>query len=264
MNKPDINLLQVTDTHLFADKNQQLLGINTFDSLSAVVKQIRQSEPCADLLLVTGDLVQDGSITAYQHLMQQTEGLADKQLWLAGNHDEATVMAAVPASQQYLQTSYALHDWQIILLSSHVQKRAYGQFSLAELQALEQQLQQSPAQHILLAMHHHCLSVGSAWIDKIKLHNSEQFLALCKKYPAIRGVISGHVHQASQQQHQGMLFLTAPSTCVQFQPTSEKFQVDQAQPGYQWLTLHPDGRISVRVERLTSASFQPNLQSAGY
>ena len=46
--------------------------------------------------------------------------------------------------------------------------------------------------------------------------------------------------------------LASPSTCFQFAPGSERFTLDDAEPGWRWLTLHADGAIETRVGRLPS------------
>jgi Icc protein len=56
-----IKVLQITDTHLFADSNGCLLGLNTEQSLEAVIAQIRANHLPADLILATGDLVHESS-----------------------------------------------------------------------------------------------------------------------------------------------------------------------------------------------------------
>lgn len=263
--QPAIRLLQITDTHLFADRSQQLLGINTYDSLVALSQQIAQTlKQPADALLLTGDLVQDHSPEAYGYVEHLTQTLAKRQFWLLGNHDERVVMTQHPQGELYLQTEYVLGNWAILLLNSQVAGCAYGWLDDAQLEALEHKLATLTAEHVLLAVHHHCLPLGSAWIDQIGLRNADQLLALCANYPQVKVIISGHVHQASAQQVAGIEVLTTPSSCVQFLPKAEDFAVDTLQPGYRCLTLYADGRVETQVERLQTPRFMPDPEAAGY
>ena len=66
-------ILQITDTHLFAQKHETLLGVNTWESYQAVLAAIRNSQREFDLIVATGDLAQDHSAEAYQHF---AEGIA--------------------------------------------------------------------------------------------------------------------------------------------------------------------------------------------
>ena len=63
-----IKVLQVTDTHLFASSQGCLLGLNTEQSLQAVLTRIRAHGHANDLILATGDLVHDGTPAAYRRI----------------------------------------------------------------------------------------------------------------------------------------------------------------------------------------------------
>jgi Icc protein len=52
---------QVTDIHLFANASKELLGLPTAKSFQAVREQLQKLSPQPDLLLLTGDLSQDGN-----------------------------------------------------------------------------------------------------------------------------------------------------------------------------------------------------------
>jgi Icc protein len=57
--------VQISDTHVLADDDEVLLGVNTTASLNAVLDQIKADPVRADLLLVTGDLSQDETAASY-------------------------------------------------------------------------------------------------------------------------------------------------------------------------------------------------------
>lgn len=66
-------LVQLTDSHLFAEADGKLLGLNTGDSLARVVELAVAEQPRIDLILATGDLSQDGSVASYQRFRQLAE-----------------------------------------------------------------------------------------------------------------------------------------------------------------------------------------------
>jgi Icc protein len=41
--------------------------------------------------------------------------------------------------------------------------------------------------------------------------------------------------------------MSSPSTCAQFQPSSDTFALDTRPPGYRWIDLHADGSIDTSV-----------------
>ena len=55
-------LVQLSDSHLFAETDGTLLGMNTADSLQRVIDLVLAQQPRIDLMLATGDLSQDLSL----------------------------------------------------------------------------------------------------------------------------------------------------------------------------------------------------------
>ena len=86
---------QITDMHLFAAIDRQLLDLPTNDSLQAVLERLAKLQPKPDILLLTGDLSQDGSHKSYQRLQNLLVPFEIPTYWLAGNHDNLPVMQQV-------------------------------------------------------------------------------------------------------------------------------------------------------------------------
>ena len=62
----------------------------------------------------------------------------------------------------------------------------------------------------------------------------------------------------------GVRLMASPSTCVQFAPGSDTFQVDEEPPGFRLLALLPDGSIFSEVVRTNEMPQGVELASAGY
>ena len=71
-------------------------------------------------------------------------------------------------------------------------------------------------------------------------------------------------YRGIDQQRKGVRLLASLSTCVQFAPGSEEFQVDHEAPGYRWLRLYPDGRLETAVSRVTDIDFEIDYTIKGY
>ncbi len=260
-----VHLLQITDPHLFADAQGELLGIRTADSLAAVVAAIRQQDEPFDLVLATGDIAQDHSAGAYRRFAEAVQPLGRPLYWLPGNHDAAPLMkvklakgGCEPARQLLLP------HWQILLLDTQVEGTPHGWLYPEQLQFLAQALGDWPEKHALICLHHHSFPVGSDWLDQHDLKNANELMDLLAHHPQVRGVLCGHVHQEYDALHQGVRFLATPSTCIQFMPLSRDFSLDVAGPGWRYLQLHPDGRLATQVWRLPAGSFIPDAQATGY
>ena len=63
-----VKLAQITDTHLFPDRDATLRGVATWHSLRAVVDRVRQENP--DAIVLSGDLANDGNPDAYDLLYE--------------------------------------------------------------------------------------------------------------------------------------------------------------------------------------------------
>lgn len=239
---PPLRVAQLTDPHLFAVPTRQLLGITTRASFDAVLALALASTP--KLLLLTGDLVQDATPSAYAALRKRLAASGVPTALVAGNHDHPELLtayfgaASIAALQQQRQAG-----WNLLLLNSQVTRHNRGSISHQQRADLETILRSDSAP-TLLALHHHPLPSGSAWLDTLDAEGGEEVLKLCDRYPQVKAVIFGHIHQELAQQRHHYQLLGAPSTCVQFQPHSANFAVDaQQQPGYRELLLHADRAI---------------------
>ena len=261
----DIKLLQITDTHLFANREKGLLGIKTVESYDAVIKHANKYAGTCSAVLCTGDLSQDHSAQSYVDFSDRIKTLKMPCYWLPGNHDMQEVMLPSLLSEGLAQAKQLVSEyWQIILLDSQVSGVPYGHLSESQLTFLEEKLQQYPNKHTLIAVHHHVLPVGSAWLDQHILKNNEQFIALISQFDNVNAVLSGHVHQEFDVEKEGVRYLTSPSTCVQFKPQNNEFAVDDKAPGYRYLVLTKSGKITTQVERIDIGEFKTDINATGY
>jgi Icc protein len=268
-NTPQITIAQITDLHLFDDPALNLKGINTEASFQAVLEAIANLEQQPDLLLVTGDLTQDGVDASYQRLRYQLSHFPIPAYCIPGNHDSAKLVQNFLADMAAVNRQLEWENWQILLLDSAAPGKVYGYLSDFTLQWLDQKLQANPELHTLIALHHPAYAIGSEWMDLISLKNRDQFWQICDRYPQIKVVISGHAHQDidsirqvqtidnSHDRHQ-IRHLVTPSTCVQFAPQKDCFELDyERSPGFRLLYLDSDGSVATEVKRLASGQFVP-------
>lgn len=257
-------LVQLSDSHLFAAADGKLLGMNTHDSLQRVIERVLDEQPQIDLILASGDLSQDGSLASYQRFRQLHEQIPASARWFAGNHDALPAMQAACADSDLLQPVIDLGNWRIILLDTSIPGAVPGYCSAEQLALLEQALQTAGERHVLVSFHHHPVSIGCRWMEPIGIRNPEALFAVIDRYAQVRALLWGHIHQEFDQLRNGVRLLASPSTCVQFAPGSEEFQVDQEAPGYRWLRLHADGRLDTAVSRVVGIHFDVDYSIKGY
>ena len=264
---PDVvRVVQLTDTHLCQAKGGTLLGLDTDQSLQAVIELVQDERPAIDLLLGTGDLADDGAREAYDRLQDYFEEIPCDSFWLPGNHDDRGKMEAVANSATRLCKEIRVSRWQILMLDSQIPAEVGGELGQAELALLEQMLLSARDEglHTLVCLHHQPVAIGCAWLDEQMVADADAFFDVLDRYPGVRGVLWGHVHQQIDRQRNGVSLMASPSTCVQFAPGSVEFKADKMLPGYRWLDLYGDGRIETAVSRLSDAHFIVEPDSGGY
>ena len=260
-------IIQITDPHLFKDTNGELLGINTQASFSQVLSEIQQQQYDYDLVLATGDLVQDNSDEGYLRFRQEVKALNNKMVfWIPGNHDFQPKMFEILKEETVSAKKHILlgDKWQILLLDSQVQGVPHGQLEAEELDWLKLKLQEYPERYSLVVLHHHLLSTGSAWLDQHNLRNANELAEVLAPFKNVKALLYGHIHQQVDSEWLGYQVMATPSTCIQFKADSNTFALDVAQPGWREIDLYADGHIETRVKRIQQASFLPNMQVEGY
>ncbi|MCK5817684.1 MAG: 3',5'-cyclic-AMP phosphodiesterase [Psychromonas sp.] len=265
----DVSFLQITDTHLFEDKEETLIGIKTFSSFNAVIDHALKYAPSSSAVLATGDISQDQSINSYLQFGNQINRFLLPCYSLPGNHDNHRIMKNSLLTQGILHPQLIESEfWTIILLDSNVTDQPHGFLSETNFEFLEQFLAEEAShnsvKNVLICIHHHILKVGSKWLDEHILINRKSVLSLIKKHNFIKAVLSGHVHQESDVLHNGVRFMTTPSTCVQFKANSPVFTTDSKAPGYRHLVLRTSGKIDTRVLRIPSGLFDCDKDHKGY
>lgn len=263
-NARPLRVLQLTDPHLMAGSDGTLLGVNTRNSLDAVIAEVLRSHGQPDLILATGDLAQDGSQEAYRFLGERLGAFNCGSAWLAGNHDDAARLYAIAAEYGASQRHIVQGGWQFILLDSSVPGQVYGELAESELSFLAERLEQNPDLPALVTLHHHPVDVGADWMQDIGLRNRDAFWQVIDRFPQVKVVLWGHIHQNLEQQRKGVHLMATPSTCIQFTSGSRDFSVEEQAPGYRWFELQASGSFTTEVRRALDFEFELELNSSGY
>lgn len=226
-------------------------GIVTFDTFRAVVERAMTDGRPPDVIVVTGDLVQDETRAGYDRFRSVLAPLNTPVLCIPGNHDAPDIMASVLNNAPFqVNGSYQANGWSLIMLNSFTCGDDAGRLVQSELGRLHDTLNKYRALHTLICLHHHPVPMGSRWLDGVALRNSRDLLDIADAAPQVRGILWGHVHQASDRHRNRIRLMSTPSTCSQFRPNSDDFAIDAHPPGFRWLDLCPDGTIDSEVRWL--------------
>lgn len=268
------SILQLSDLHILATPDDTLLGVNTEHYFQACLEQavrlcLQQTDTEKqhfDLILLTGDLAQAPGLASYRRILTCLEAYKAPCICLPGNHDDYELMQQVFNTDRINCRKQVLleNNWQLVSLNSQILGKAGGRLSNEELVFLENCLTENPDRHALIAVHHHCLETKSPWMDDMIIENRQELLAIVGKYPQVKAITTGHIHQVMDVRTATLRVMGAPSTCFQFTPESTDISMDYTAPGYRLIDLYLDGRIESEVARLPEPLVELQPNSNGY
>ena len=246
---PAMRLLQFTDTHLLADPQGAIRGATTLPRLQACLAHARRRHLPADVIAVTGDLVQDDPV-AYGTLELTLEGLDAPVLLIPGNHDvpgELRRRLSQPPFQ--VGGTFTCGRWGIVMLETWLEASEDGEGRLGPeaIEAFDRQLTAFAERHVLVCLHHPPVLMEAAGMDALGLLDGPDFMAIIARHDNVRGIAWGHAHQSLDLYRGAVRLMCTPATCMQFKPRVDGFIVDDRPPGYRVIDLHDDGGIASEV-----------------
>jgi Icc protein len=245
---PTLDVAVLSDLHLTADPAVRFRGADTHACLTRVLEALAVSPP--DVVLLTGDLSHDGSEASYRALVSILASLGRPWYAVSGNHDDPERLACVVGVERLLD-DLVVGRWRVRGLTSVVPGRPEGRLGERERRRLVDDLAHSD-QDWIVALHHHPVATGSAWIDGSLLEGAREFLDLCAASGRVRAVLYGHIHDGREGRHRDLALYASPSTCLAFPHPSDALGALRAPTptGWRRLLLHPDGRHETEVRWL--------------
>jgi Icc protein len=150
-----VRVLHLTDPHLFADRSGALRGAVTYDTLQSVIEHYGHGDFSADLVALTGDIIQDDSAEAYAHCHDLLSALDLPVLCVPGNHDVRHLMRdMLPEPPFSYCDSVAIGNWLIVGIDSCSAGRPGGKIAERELRRMEETIAASSAEHVMICLHH--------------------------------------------------------------------------------------------------------------
>jgi 3',5'-cyclic AMP phosphodiesterase CpdA len=120
-----LQVIQLTDCHLFADPSIELRGMFTWPRFQAVLKDIRHQFAGADLLVLTGDTAHDELQATYEVVRGELGPWCDRLRIIPGNHDNRSAITRVfpeacSVSGDRVTFDMRWKNWQLIGLDSQL------------------------------------------------------------------------------------------------------------------------------------------------
>jgi 3',5'-cyclic AMP phosphodiesterase CpdA len=214
-------IAQITDTHVLPEGRKLANLIDTGAQLEAAVSRLNQLSTPADVVLVTGDLVDDGKPESYAALRERLGALDSPFYLIPGNHDRRQVLVEAFPDHAYLPQmgflQYAIEDHtvRLIALDTLVEGQDGGALCEERLAWLDAALAAAPDRPTLIFMHHPPFESGIRWMDAMGLSGARELRGVLGSHPQVRLVICGHIHRPFHSMLGGAPVAVAPSTAWQ-------------------------------------------------
>ncbi len=232
-------IAQITDTHIRTNGARVLNGkVDTSARLRATIEFLHRLNPRPDIVLATGDLVDDGNPGDYTQLTAILADLEIPVLPIPGNHDaRAPFRAAFPAISaqapgafiNYVVDGYPLR---LVALDSTVDGEIGGDLCPERLDWLSKTLAQS-TEPTLIFMHHPPFDFGIRPNKEMSCANAEGLRAVVSQHRSVVAILCGHLHRTTSMRWAG----TVVGTCAAVAPVMGLDLAGNPPPG--WIDTSP-------------------------
>ncbi|MBD0413335.1 phosphodiesterase [Oryzicola mucosus] len=212
-------IAHLSDPHIMPRGELYQGLVNSNAMFTEAVAQLRRLTPRPDMVILTGDLVENGSPVEYQHALELLAAIEQPLLVIPGNHDEREAFRSAFSDHPLMPRTGPLHfvadtlgPVRIVGLDITVPDDHHGDFDAAAGDWLEAALSAEPDRPTIVMMHQPPFLSGIPFIDDYNCRNSERLAAIIARYPAVERVLTGHIHRFMQVRFAGTLLCTAPST----------------------------------------------------
>lgn len=264
-----MRILHISDFHLPTRLDKQVNGVSPYENLKKAVGQVKRQVPKPELIVLGGDLFEEGDKGDYRAVFELFGALQIPVHTVLGNHDHLPALrkASEPASQGGPAGYYSFDQGghHFVILNSTVAGKPHGRLEEEQLLWLNADLHEHRAKPVLIFLHHPPFDSGVPWLDKMGLLNAESFWAMIPPFSSnIRGVFVSHLHIALSSCRRQILMASSPGTCWQYDGAADsaKAAISAEAPGFNLIDVSPS-RISVRTVRFPPASAEEAAQNAG-
>ncbi|MCE3231019.1 MAG: phosphodiesterase [Alphaproteobacteria bacterium] len=278
-------IAQISDTHI-VPKGQDWKSLPETEvatRLKRIVEAINSLTPKPDVVLLTGDTIDDGGKEGYDHLKEILKSLSMPLYVIPGNHDDREDMRVAFQHEDYMPRDgfihYVIddHPIRLVALDTVIPGETHGLLCQERVDWLGHVLQENREKPTLIFMHHPLIKTGQKILDHVKCFTPDGFEDLIRSFPNIRGIIAGHNHRPCMTLFGGALCFVAPSVAPQFhffeeegntcsaaiELTHPSFSLHKWEGGFQLLSetfqiVEPEQRLSkkkITVEKLRPHPF---------
>ena len=217
-----MRIAHISDLHIIATPDAPgILRTDTVARAHALIGDL-SAFPGLDLVVISGDTVNDARSTEYAVLADVLAGLTVPYLILPGNHDNRAHLRALAPDRPYADPEMLYHIWQqgharVIVLDTLAEGEIGGRLFPAQLDWLANVLDQPFDGHTLIALHHPPCAPGMGRLDgNILIEGNAALRAILDRQPVPVTLLCGHMHRPFVATFGQSIVSAATSTAFQF------------------------------------------------
>ena len=175
-----------------------------------------------DLVIATGDLVDQGNPEEYSYLREILAPLECPAYLIPGNHDNRSALREAFADQGYFPEptnkdcdflNYTVEDFplRLVALDTLVPGEPGGWLDDSQIAWLDECLSESPSRPTMILMHHPPCVSGITHMDTMMCGNSDALGAMVSRHHHVERIVCGHLHRPVHLRWHETVVCTAPS-----------------------------------------------------
>jgi 3',5'-cyclic-AMP phosphodiesterase len=215
-------IAQISDLHV---RPEGVLYKGVVDSnrmLADAIAHVNVLRPRPEVLLISGDLVDEGQPAEYANLRKLLAPCEVPYFVMAGNHDERQALRAAFADHAYLPPGsgalhYVIEDYpvRIVAFDTTVPGKHVGAVDDAGLAWLADTLARDRARPAILLLHHPPFACGIPYLDQYRCFDAGRLAKVVAQFDHVERVVCGHVHRLMLLRWGGTIAAACPSTATQ-------------------------------------------------
>lgn len=248
-----LKMIWMSDPHFVAEGD--VLGHDPRIRLQAAVDFINHNHGDATFCVVSGDLVNRGTVEDYAGLAERLGALKVPVLPMVGNHDDRPLLRSalsLPGNAMADFVQYAVRTDQGLIVCLDTQKTGSDAGALCQARQdwLQNMLSTAADTPAYIFMHHPPMRLGLPMQDTENLEDGDAFLELVSRHSNVKHLFIGHVHRPITGTVMGIPFATMRSVL---------YQAPAPVPAWDWDSFKP-GEEAPNLGVLTIDGLGVNLQ----
>lgn len=214
-------IAQLSDIHV-RPQGQLYKGVTDSNrQFAAAIEHLHALERRPDLVVITGDLVDEGRDDEYRMVRELLAGLELPYRIMPGNHDDRGQFRATFSDHRYLPATGPLHysvddtPVRIVAFDACVPGAHHGAATAEDLDWLARTLAANRSKPTLLLMHHPPFASGIPYLDGCRYVDDAALAEVVAAAPNVEAVLCGHVHRLMARRWAGTMVLACPSTTTE-------------------------------------------------